>query len=136
MSEENVAAARAIYAAWERGDYSSADWADPDIVYVQPDAPEAFEVRGVEAMGAAWSEWLDQWDEFRSEADEYIDAGDTVLILTRFAGRGKQSGVAVDGLPGAALMTFRDGRVTRLVAYENRDHAFEDAGLPPRRGND
>ena len=43
-------------------------------------------------------------------------------------GRGKESGVET-GTKAAALFHIRDGKVTRLVSYWERDHAFADLGL-------
>ena len=40
MSQQNVEVARSIFAAWERGDYSSTEWAHPEIEYVIADGPE------------------------------------------------------------------------------------------------
>ena len=39
MSENNVEVVRSIYAAWERGDYSSTEWQHSEIEFVIADGP-------------------------------------------------------------------------------------------------
>jgi ketosteroid isomerase-like protein len=126
---ENVELVRSIYAAWERGDFSRADWAHPDIEYVIADGPAPGSWIGVAAMSAAHREWLNAWADFRSEVDEYreLNTGRT-LALTRRSGRGRTSGVGVT-LTGAVLFEIHNDKVTRLVLYTDRDRAFADLGL-------
>ena len=132
MSQENLELVRSIFAAWERGDYSSAEWAHPEIELVAADGPTPGSWTGVAAMAEAWRETLSAFEELLSEADEYRALDDErVLVLMHFSGRGKTSGLEVGDIhrKGANLFHVRDGKVTKLVLYWNRENALPDAGL-------
>ena len=132
MSQENVELARSIFGAWERGDYSSAEWAHPEIEFVAADGPTPGRWTGLAAMAEAWREALSAFEDLRAEADEYRALDDErVLVLMHFSGRGKTSGLEVGDIQmkGANLFHVRDGKVTRLVTYWDRERAFADLGL-------
>ncbi|HTQ68359.1 MAG TPA: nuclear transport factor 2 family protein [Solirubrobacteraceae bacterium] len=128
----NLEIVRAIVANWERGDYSSSDWADPEIEFVYADGPVPGSFRGVEGMAESWREFLRNWDDARAEVEELRELdGQRVLMLFRQQGRGRTSGleVAHTGSRAANLFHLRDGRVTRVVLYLDRDRALADLGL-------
>jgi ketosteroid isomerase-like protein len=128
----NLDLVRSIYAAWERGDFRSPDWAHPEIEYVRADGPDAGSRTGVHGMAESFREWLSAWQEWRVKADEYLELdGGRVLVLTQFIARGKRSGLEVEQVwtKSATLFHVRDGEVTRLVVYWKRDRALADLGV-------
>jgi ketosteroid isomerase-like protein len=129
MSQENVEIVREIYRAWERGDFTSNEGADGEIEFHIRAGPDDAVHHGVDAMGHAWREWLGAWDEFKTEAREFIELGDDVLVLAEFRGRGKASGMPIEAMAGACLFSLRDGKVVRLGTYTDPAEALEAAGL-------
>ena len=132
MSQENLETVRPIYAAWARGDFTSAEWAHPDIELVVADSFAAGTVTGLAGMAAAWHDWLSTWEEYRVEVDEYRELDDErILVLMLHCGQGKTSGLDVGQTKraGANLLHVRDGRVTRLVLYWDRERALADLGI-------
>jgi ketosteroid isomerase-like protein len=128
----NLDLVRSIYAAWERGDFSSAGWADPEIDFVIPEGPDQGCFKGVPAMAQAWGAFLNAWDDYRVEADDFFEVDrERVLVLMKHGGRGNTSGLDVERLKtdGANLFHVRDGRITRLVIHWDRDRALADLGL-------
>ncbi len=129
---ENLELARSILADWERGDYGTVEWADPEIEFVLRGGIDPSTSRGIGAMGEAWGRWLSEFEDFRTTGEEFRELdGDRVLVLTDNSGRGRRSGVQFGetSTPGAVLFEIRDGKVTRLLAYTDRDEALADLGL-------
>src|SRR6476620_10026879 len=128
---ENLDLVRSIFADWERGDFGSADWADAGIDYSAPDGPDPASSKGRAGMAAIWRKVLDAWQDLQIEAESHRELGDArVLALVQFSARGKASGIDVGEMraKGAALFELRDGKVTRLTTYWDRDRAFADLG--------
>lgn len=105
------------------------DWAHPEIEFEMTGAGGGT-VHGVEAMQEAFAQFLKSWDRFQTVVEEAIDLDDgRVLVLTLFQGHGKESGIPIEGMPGAALFGFRDERIAQLSLYPIRSEGLAAAGL-------
>jgi NAD(P)-dependent dehydrogenase (short-subunit alcohol dehydrogenase family)/ketosteroid isomerase-like protein len=134
VTSANLEVVRSIYAAWARGDFSSADWADPEIEFTMGDGPAPGTWKGRAEMAKAWGDYLSAYEDFRAAAEEIRELDEErVLVLIRNSGQGKASGLDVEqiSMSGANLLHLRDGKVTRLVAYWHRERAFAELGLGP-----
>jgi ketosteroid isomerase-like protein len=123
---------RSIYADWERGDFTSPEWAHPEIEFVVKGGLATGAWTGVAALGEQSRALQDVWSEFRMHADEYRELDEErVLVFFTGSGHGKSSGIDVDRLQtqGANLFHVRDGIVARLVLYYDRTSALTDLGL-------
>ena len=137
MSQENVELVRSILAAWEGGDYSSVEWAHPEIEYVIADGPTPGSWSGLAGMAEAAGDFLSVWEEFRIVPTDYRELDhERVLVLTHRGGRGKMSGLDLGQVQakGAHLFRVRDGKVTKVVAYNSRQRALADLGLASQLG--
>ena len=129
----NLDLVRSILAAQERGDFSSADWADPDIEYEIVGGPDSGVWKGRAAMAKAWGEILAAYTEHSIAVEEIRQIDDErVLMFGVFGGRGKASGIGTSEgirMGVASLWQIRDGKVVRHVVYFERDRALSDLGL-------
>jgi ketosteroid isomerase-like protein len=132
MSEENVEIVRkAIAYEYDGvGDRAEAEAIfDPQVV-MNPiheglDEEPAY---GPDAMRDDWKRWASAFEELNVTFEEIIDAGDQVLVVAHHHGRGRKSGVMVDARY-YEVYTLRDGKVSRVDEYSERDEALEAAGL-------
>jgi ketosteroid isomerase-like protein len=128
LEQTNLNIVRSISTAWERGDYSSTEWADSNIEFVIADGPEAGQSTGHDGLAPSLEEFGNAWDEYHSHVEEYRELEDGVLVLTYASGRGKASGVEIAGRR-ATLFRLHAGKVTSLVVYWDRARALADVGL-------
>jgi hypothetical protein len=123
---------RSICSPWERGDFSSTAWADPEIEYVLVDGPSPGRWTGLAAMAKAFQGVLSAYAEYQVAAEEFRELDEErVLVLHSYTGRGKTSGLEIGQIAskGADLFHVSDGKVTRLVLYWELDRALADLGL-------
>ncbi len=128
---ENADLVRSIYANWERGDFKSLEWTDPEFEIVAADGPETGST-GLAGTVAGIREFLSAWEDFRITAEEYRELDDgRILVLDRRSGRSKATGLdlATMHTQGARVFEIREGKVTKLVLYLDRERAFADLGL-------
>jgi ketosteroid isomerase-like protein len=126
---ENVDLIRLIYANWERGDFRSTEWVDPEIELVIAEGLDGDVLTGLDSTARGWRDWLSAWDGYRAHACEYrILDDERVLVLGRMSGRGRMSGASSE-TETVNVFHVRNGKVVRLALYRNRPRAFADLGL-------
>ena len=128
----NLDLVRSIYADWERGDFSSVDWAHPGLILAIADGPDPGRWSGLTAARDGWRAYLSNWEELRSEADEYREVdSERVLVVALNHGRGKTSGIDIARMEWrlASVFRLRGGKVVELTLYFDSDRALADVGL-------
>jgi len=90
--------------------------------------PEPEKVYGPEAVRQFFETWTDAFDDWGYEPEEIIEADPHAVVHMRQWGRGKESGVPVEGHV-FQVWTFEDGKVVRFRAFTNRAEALEAAGV-------
>jgi ketosteroid isomerase-like protein len=130
MSQANVEIVRRIYGEWGRGRFrAGADFFDRWVVLVlRPEFPDAGAYLGPEEIRGYMRGFLEDWDHAVIEGEEFIGAGDSVVVGVHQQAAGKGSGIPVD-MRYFQVWTFRGGAVIRIESVKERDEALEAAGL-------
>ncbi|HEY7152245.1 MAG TPA: nuclear transport factor 2 family protein [Solirubrobacterales bacterium] len=87
---------------------------------------------GVLGLAEGWLDWLEPWESYHIEVEEFIDAGDDVISLARVRAQSARGGVPVEHSP-AALWSVRHGKIVRVRFYLERAEALEAAGITGHR---
>jgi ketosteroid isomerase-like protein len=127
MSQENVEVVRRLYEAFLRGDQSAiVAGLHPEIEWRSIEDTETR--HGHDGVATSVAGWLETWEEHDLKPEEYLDAGDQVVVTTRLRGRGRQSGATVE-TRYFAVWQLRDGQAVAYREYPSKPVALEAAGL-------
>jgi ketosteroid isomerase-like protein len=131
MSEENVEIVKRATEFLERRDWHGmTDLFYPNVeLYGTVGGLEEDKIlRGLSEITRAFETEGDEvWDEHRIEPQEFIDAGDRVVVLQREYQRSKSGAELV--IDTATIVDVRDGRIVRMQGYMNPAEALEAAGV-------
>jgi ketosteroid isomerase-like protein len=127
MSEENVNVVRACYDAFLRGDFPAVlEQMDPGIEWIdQESLPWGGVHRGHEEFGSHMQGFAGNFEEFRVEPRDFLDAGDRVVVPARFAGRAAGGEFAVGVV---YVWELREGKVVRVEGYTDTARVLEALG--------
>jgi len=127
VSEENVELLRRGYAHFiATGEIN----AHPDLVWdvSRLGWPDQQVYPGVEGAMRFNAEWAAAWDDWELEVEDYLDAGERVVVIVNQRGRSKATGVPVE-MRFAQVWTLRDGQGIRMQMYASVEEALEAVGL-------
>ena len=135
MSQENVEVVLQLHAAFNEADLDAllSGWdagAEYHAAMTQSVEGDEGVFRGHDGLRRWWQELRDLYDGLRSEVLEVRDHGEQVVVSFTIRGRGKGSGVLLEGQELTQVFTVRQGKVIEGRDYFSRDEALEAAGLP------
>ncbi|HZO58330.1 MAG TPA: nuclear transport factor 2 family protein [Solirubrobacterales bacterium] len=127
MSQENLEIIRRGYEHFEA---TREIRAHPDLVWDVSNLgwPDQQIYRGPEGAMQFNAEWAAAWDDWEMVPEDYIDAGEHVVVILTQRGRSKATGIPVE-MRFAQVWTLRDGQGTRMQLYASIEEALEAVGL-------
>jgi len=121
------------YETFNRGDLDGAlDGLHPEIewhTYIVP-GPGGGTYHGHDGVRELWADARRIFGEFKNVPERVFDAGERVVAFVRVEGVGRESGAPVEARI-AHLYSFRDGKVSCVESFEDRDEALRRAGIDP-----
>ena len=126
MSQANVEVVRRLFDLYSRGDYAAAaECLAPDVVY---EVGQELPLAGRPAVRGMWERWDSTWEGLKTVPEEFVDAGDEVLVTVYYSARGRGSGIEYEERL-FDVYTFSDGECVRKREFRDRAEAAAAAGL-------
>jgi uncharacterized protein len=130
VSEQRIDLVRRGYEAWNSGDRNwvlehmaeDVEWVPP------PEDPETRHYHGFAGVQEFWNGWRAAVGELHFEPQEFIDAGDHVVVRAVRSGVGEQSGLEISDTV-FQVYTFEDEKCVRVQEFYDRPQAVRSAGI-------
>jgi uncharacterized protein len=133
MSQENVEIVRRGYELYASGDPEAvadliSDEAELDAGGLGVAGTAAGTRYGPDGFLQASQEAVEAFEDYRVEAEEFIDAGEAVVVPVRISGRGRASGAMLE-VRFVHVWVLRNGRAIRGEVYRTTEEALEAVRL-------
>lgn len=132
MSEQNVRLVRSIYDAFAAGDISGVvGRMSPDMVWNEAENfpyADGNPYCGPEAIvGGVFARLGSEWEGFAAVPEEFLDAGETVVVLGRYRGTCRATGSALDSQL-VHVWRIENGKAVRFQQYTDTLQAARVTG--------
>jgi ketosteroid isomerase-like protein len=133
VSAENVQVLRNAYDAFARQDLPSVMAAfDEDIEWTTPDSvPFGGVCHGHDGVAGFFGQLADQWQDLSVEPEEFIDGGDTIVVIVHDRATG--AGGSMD-TQTVHLWRMRDGKAVSFTEFSDTARALQALGQPIATG--
>jgi ketosteroid isomerase-like protein len=115
----NLELVKALYERFALGDiFSVLELIDENIVWTEAEGfPYGGTYIGHKAViDNVLKKLATEWDEYLVKADEFLDAGDRIVVLGNYSGTYKKTGKSMH-VPFAHVWTVENSKATKFVQY-------------------
>jgi uncharacterized protein len=132
QKEQAIAGLRAAYSAFNRGDIDAAvELLDPRVEWTEPSVFQGGGTyHGIDGAKRYLTQSRDSAAEVISEPEQFIPAGNRIVVFVHARVLPKHGSTWQD-VKLADVYTFRDGRVTHMTAFADRQEALHWVGIGP-----
>jgi uncharacterized protein len=127
MSRADIERARRGYEALAARDMEAVlELIDPDVEVEihtgRPDLPET-PLHGHAGFLENLNQLTEVFDEIQVEPEEFVEAGEHLVVVIHTSGRGRSSGITIENRV-AHVLTLRDGKAIRFRVYGSKEEAL------------
>ena len=119
MSNQNLAEVQNLYAAFAKGDVPAVlGFLSPEIAWTEAEGfPYGGTYRGPNAvLEGVFMRLGTEWEGFAAVPHEFIDGGDTIVVLGKYSGKYNATGKSFKA-DFAHVWKIQDGKAIRFVQY-------------------